>query len=151
MWKVECGGRSLQRRSYFWHKLSSISRENTFVVTVHVRCVCWAKFQCTSHTILVQMYIYHLYLVVCGWYMHNYTTKTQCFHRTIMQDGQVKEAAKACASFGYHNPRNMHIKANMKFYSGQPKVTEEDQKPLEPKLYVSPKNILHFCQKLYIR
>ena len=57
----------------------------------------------------------------------------------IIQDGQVREAAKACASFAYHNPRNMHIKANMKFYSGQPKVTEEDQKPLEPKVYVSPK------------
>jgi hypothetical protein len=53
------------------------------------------------------------------------------------QDGQVREAAKACASFGYRNPRNMHIKANEKFYSGQPMVTEEDQTPLEPKLYVS--------------
>ena len=55
----------------------------------------------------------------------------------FLKDGQVREAAKACASFGYHNPRNMHIKANLKFYSGQPQVTEDDQKPIEPKLYVS--------------
>ena len=56
-----------------------------------------------------------------------------------MQDGQVKEAAKACASFAYHNPRNTHIKVNINFYNGQPQVTEEDKIPMETKLYVSEK------------
>ena len=59
---------------------------------------------------------------------------------SLSQDDQVKEAAKTCASFAYYNPKNMHIKANLKFYRSQSGVTEEDHTPYETKLYVS----LHF-------
>ena len=63
----------------------------------------------------------------------------------------MREAAKACASFGYHNPRNMHITANIKFYSGQPQVTEEDQKPMETKRYVSNKIRVTMSLHLFVR
>ena len=61
--------------------------------------------------------------------MHTHT-------HTHTQDGKISEGAKACATFSYHNPRNIHIQANIRYYQAQPSVTEEDMKPLDTMAYV---------------
>lgn len=53
----------------------------------------------------------------------------------LYQEKKVREAMKACATYAYHNPHNIHVMTNLNFYSNQPEVTEEDKKPLFPQLY----------------
>ena len=53
----------------------------------------------------------------------------------FIQEGDVKQAAKAAATYNYYNPYSIHTKANMKFYEGRSVVTKEDLEPLETKTY----------------
>ena len=78
-------------------------------------------------------------------------TITLCFPRedTVLdsyilllleQVGKHKEAAKASATFSYHNPHNTHIKSNVKYYKSLKDVTDEDLKPEDSLDYVSVSN-----------
>ena len=59
-----------------------------------------------------------------------------CIIIIMLQEGRVKEAAKACATFSYYNPRNTDAEIGMLYYKRNEEVTEEDTIPLHPMPYV---------------